>query len=300
MILSLCHYQLQIKGTKDFRSGFLLRYQNGEGDAFGYADIFPWAMFNDPDLGEIPDLLRKHRNLPPLLERSIHFAQRDAQARAQGISLLKGRKVNNHFSLPFFSDNNLQDAVDSLGKGFQRIKVKLGRQIDQEHYYLKELFPFLEDKTLRVDFNGRATGDYIEFLQNYSQSIEFIEDPFTDPELWQKGALEFAYDYPSFSRELVDCPWTIWKPAKQPIPETMADKSVFTSYLGHPVGQIHGMVTALEAGEQIHDYGFASHWAYETNRFSERLIEQGRELSAPDDVGIGFTDLLESLKWEVL
>lgn len=291
----LSPYKLHTQPEGRLREGFLLKLKTSEFTA-GYADIFPWPEFGDPSFKDIPALI-KNKQWTPLLEKSFHFAKKDGKARQEKKSLLEGKILKNHYlviDLQNFSLKLLQKLVE---KGFKRIKVKVGKDSSLELRKIEEISKHRpSDFLLRLDCNTQASLPFISDLCQFKEAIEYIEDPFSNSELWNNNPL-FAYDHPGFAYEKVKTKWQIIKPAKQSYIKNFNTRPVFTSYMDHPVGLAHAFCEAFETMEQKDDYGFLSHNCYQPTNFHDYFKTEGPCLSFVAESGIGFTDLLNAMNW---
>jgi len=324
-------YQLFPKGklgskavNAPFRQGALLRITFSNGKA-GYSDCFPW-----PELGDVPLATQlcflKEGKLTTLTERSLEFAKIDAEARSEGKSLFKDAVFpQNHFLV---TDYRLLDEgrLKALSEdGFSLLKVKVGSQPIQEAEKIKELFPLLKELSiqLRLDFNSSLTPEqveeFLELLGPASLQIDFIEDPTGyHPEVWkslqEKWNIRLAIDRidpeqisqldpTSFSVLVVKPAIQDWKKMAS-IAKQMGVSLVVTSYLDHPIGQLYATWVAVQLHAdphiQLEPCGLISQIAYEPNAFSVLLATKKNRLELPLDLGIGFSSVLEGLKWEEL
>lgn len=275
-----------LKGQRT-RHGMLLKVEYPDGKT-GYSDLHPW-----PELGDEPLLQQyaqlKKGQLTNVAKRSLYFAKIDANARAEGVNLLKGRSVPESHFLAYVGD-------EIPDEGWKTVKIKVGsHQIDALLAYL----PTIQQK-VRLDCNCHADLDFISELRPYLDRIEFIEDPAPfHSQRWKeclaKHHVTFAID--RLNKEILndfpDCV-NIYKPAVEsfsPHPRT-----VVTSYLGHPIGQL---CAAYEASLlPVHlTAGLNSHRIYEPNSFSEQLCWSGPKFKAPAGHGFGYDDLLDELEW---
>jgi O-succinylbenzoate synthase len=253
------------------RRGALIRIDGG------VADVHPWPELGDAPLNE--QLARLARGeTTPLTAQSLAFAREDAEARREGRSLFNGLTIpDSHWPgrhpPPAFDTVKLKSAED-LPAGVR----------------------------LRIDFNSTLTPD--QFLQIAEtlpkERIDFIEDPCPyDSSTWrmlrEKTGLNLALDRGT-ERESVDV--IVIKPAVQQPPNTQdsALSTVVTSYMDHPIGQLHAARVAARLATNPR-CGLVTHVLFEPNAFSERLALDGARLVPPGGIGIGFEDLLENLDW---
>ncbi|HKO59434.1 MAG TPA: hypothetical protein VJ276_26435, partial [Thermoanaerobaculia bacterium] len=154
---------------------------------------------------------------------------------------------------------------------------------------------------LRIDYNALLSAD--EFLEVAAslpaERIDFIEDPCPyDAATWrmirERTGLRLALDR-GLEMEGVDV-WVV-KPAVQELgpPDRPI---VITSYMDHPVGQLHAAFVAAQRTTEV--CGLVTHVLYEPNEFSESLRLDGARLVPPPGTGVGFDDALERLEWRRL
>src|ERR1700759_2831740 len=106
------------------RPGALIRVQGG------HADIHPWPELGDAPLDE--QLVRLARGeTTPLTRASLRMAKIDAAARAAGRSLLADRTIPVSHHLVVDLDAPFDPAALST-QGFDRVKIKLGRDLARE------------------------------------------------------------------------------------------------------------------------------------------------------------------------
>ena len=189
MKISCCRYRLTPMASigaiasSEPREGALLKV-DFPGIGVGYADCHPW-----PELGDLPLLgqLQKLSSLEttPLTSRSLSFAQVDAQARSQGISLFQEIQIpSSHFLVPKPELLESLKLEDLSSQGFRQIKIKLGREPKGEAKLLLKVFPvFLKlGLKMRLDFNSSLSVEsfeqFLEELGPARECLDFIEDPF--------------------------------------------------------------------------------------------------------------------------
>lgn len=297
--LWLSPYTLLHVKTGGARQGFLLKIQTSE-FAEGYADIFPWLEFGDPDLKDIPKMLRQDPMTSSLLQRSIYFAQRDGLARMQRKPLGLGQKIKNHYLVENIDDRTPEEIQKALQKGFDRFKLKVGRDWSQERQLLQNMSPVFGKAKWRLDCNLKGQVIDWDYLEAFREQIEFIEDPFPEPNKWS-STWPWAYDQPQFAKDEVSVQWQILKPAKQSF-KTIDQKQniIVTSYMDHPVGIAHSFAECQENISQSHDFGFMSFSCYKETPFHSHFKSDGPWLRTEPDCGIGFTDLLRQQPWVAL
>ncbi len=295
MRLCLSPYHLESK-TGEVRRGYLLKSQASD-QAPGYSDIFPWVEFGDPSFDEIPLMIQNGQSTP-LIRKSLYFSRRDALERTAKSRLLSGKTVRNHFFVFGPAETWVESVGAALARGFKSVKIKVGRSPEQEIPVLKKMLDFdLSAPWLRLDFNGSGTRQYFEKIESLNGIVQFVEDPFKDPESWAGWDWPWAFDHPGFPEGRVSYSYRIVKPAKQDWESDENHPLIFTSYLGHPVGIAHAMVDALQSGQQIYDYGLMSQNYYKETKFHHFLNSTGPHLTIAGEYGIGFDDLFDELPW---
>lgn len=302
MSLFLSPYQLKTVSQGQVRKGYLLKLSTDQFSQ-GFADIFPWPEFGDPNWEAIPKILKSHllnsSPLPPLLSRSVAMATSDGLARAKKTSLLSGKRVRNHFLVPDSSPGSLSLVSRALEEGFDRLKLKVGRNFSQELSFIEKISGEWPDAIWRLDCNGLGEQVDWQALSSFKKVIEFIEDPYPEPQRWF-GDWPWAYDQPPFSRDQVQVNWQVMKPAKQEPKNIQAKKVVFTSYLDHPVGQAHALLVASAQATDKVTCGLMSQHIYQPTAYHQDLCVEGAELSVRAGLGIGFDKHFEKENWEPL
>lgn len=275
-----------LKG-KHVRHGALLRVQYPDGKT-GYADLHPWPELGDEPLQEQYQKLTQGL-LTNVTRRSLYFAKLDAQARAEGKLLLEGKSIpDSHY---------LAEIGEEVPPGWHTIKVKVtpDRFTDLVAY-----LPAVSQK-VRIDCGGKGDLSWLIRLKPFADRIEFIEDPApyntgTWSQAIERYAIPFGIDrlHKEILEELPQC-INIYKPAVEAyIPH---DKTVVTSYLGHPLGQVCAAYEASMIPNPL-IAGLNSHLVYESNSFSEQLSQGSPAFTVPQGAGFGFDDELEALKWQ--
>ncbi|HYM61887.1 MAG TPA: hypothetical protein VEZ11_13455 [Thermoanaerobaculia bacterium] len=296
------------------RRGALLRIDDG------FADLHPW-----PELGDAPlddQLARLARGqTTPLTRASLRLAAIDGTARREGRSLFQDSAIPaSHFLITEVSGSF--DAATVAARGFDTVKVKMGRNLAAERAWLDCQAPVLRDFGLkvRIDFNGVPDATEIEtFLAALSDvargRIDFIEDPCRyDGEVWHALSSRFgcrlALDRgdPATSSDGVAV--VVVKPAFQDDQEVIRLASergqmvVITSYMDHPIGQLGAAFCAARAAAEhpniIGRCGLLTHALFEPDAFLEQMYANGPHLLPPGGTGLGFDGLLDQLPWKQL
>lgn len=313
MRIQHCPYRLEMRGTnKKGRQGSLLRVIFKDG-LIGFTDCHPWPEVGDQPL-ENQLLSLKAGNPTSLLDCSLRFARLDAEARNSRHSLLTQSTIpDSHF---FISDllNLNEDALQNIiQQGFRYIKAKVGNSLPAEIAQLLKLFANRSGSIgLRLDFNEKIhSREFVAFLNSIEplwKSIDYIEDPTPyNPEEWtefqQSYPIALACDrlsaacrfYPRSARYL------IIKPAIQPLhlfKDVPKERMIVTSYLGHPLGQLHAAYAAMQFDPQkCRIHGLLGHYVYHPNAFSQALSAQGPAFTVPHGYGFGFDEELSQLSW---
>ena len=238
------------------RDGALLRTEEG------FADVHPWPELGDAPLDEQLEQLARGETTP-LTRRSLWFASQWKRDLFDGLTIPRSHWPGS-------------DPPD----GFDIAKIKMPGGVLPERV------------RLRLDFNndGEAFARVGPTLPR--ERIDFIEDPCPyDPVAWreirQRG-FRLALDR-QVSVEAVDV--LVVKPAVQDVPD-VAIPVIITSYMDHPIGQLHAAYVAANSTETC---GLVTHVLYENDAFIERMKIVDARLVPPD-----FTDLLEALPWKRL
>ena len=240
------------------RRGALIRV--GE----GFADIHPWPELGDPTIDEQLALLARGQTTP-LTRRSLWFASEWRAGMFDGLTIPRSH----------WPGSDPPEEFDTA-----KIKIPGGVLPDRVR--------------LRLDFNGNGDASARVAAALPRERIDFVEDPCPyDAATWTRlraeTRLRFALDRGD-AEEGVDV--LVVKPAVQDVPRT-AKEIVITSYMDHPIGQLHAAYVA--AGCRPHTAGLITHVLYERDVFIERMRIDDTRLVVPD-----FSDLLESLPWKKL
>jgi O-succinylbenzoate synthase len=295
------------------RLGALLKIDH-PGLGIGYADLHPW-----PELGDLPlhtQLTQlKEGILTPLSRNSVEFTRIDAQARSSETHLWEGLAVPPSHALineigELFDERRLSEI---FSQGFDRIKIKLGRDPENEAILLNALARRLQGRALlRLDFNSILSPEiwraFVASLTDSAlQSIEFVEDPV----VWsaqsgfgpspERPSLAVDRDSDSVTESAICPPYFIIKPAVSDVGAILQRARawqkhiVFTSYLDHPLGQLWAAWAAATAARSmsVETCGLLSQGAYEDSVFSSLIVAQGPKLDPRNTIGICDSELLE-------
>jgi O-succinylbenzoate synthase len=236
------------------REGALLRV----GD--GFADVHPWPELGDAPLDEQLAMLARGETTA-LTRRSLWFASVWRRDLFEGLTIPRSHWPGS-----------------DPPEDFDVAKVKMPGGALPERV------------RLRLDFNndGEAFARIASTLPR--ERIDFVEDPCPyDAVAWgeiRHRGFRLALDR-HVATEAVDV--LVVKPAVQEVPD-VAIPIIITSYMDHPIGQLHAAYIAANSTETC---GLVTHVLYENDAFIERMkISDDARLIPPD-----FTDLLEALPW---
>ncbi|HET7433188.1 MAG TPA: hypothetical protein VFN10_00600 [Thermoanaerobaculia bacterium] len=254
------------------RDGALLRVGNG------FADVHPWPELGDAPLDE--QLARLARGeLTALTRASLQCAATDGAARERGMSLFEGLTI----PLSHWPGADPPD-------GFDTVK-------------LKDVTRIPDGVRVRLDFNGTLTGDEFLALDLPVERIDFVEDPCPyEVDVWRELRAEkdvrLAFDIgePPAERAF---DVLIHKPARIAEWPLFDGEVVVTSYMDHPLGQMHAAYVAA-----THDVsprcGLFTHVLYEADAFLDAVRADGARLRPPEGTGLGFDELLARVPWKKL
>lgn len=308
--------ELNARATKASRVGALLRV----GD--GFADLHPWPELGDVPLDEQLTLLASGTTTPST-EASLHLAKADGEARAAKRSLFQGLSIpkSHHLQLTTASEIDIRELAR---QGFERVKVKAGKDLDSERAWITEVLSEIDEThvtvKIRIDFNASVTLSQLEHFLSFipmslRRHIDFVEDPLPyDPDTWQElrdaHGVRLAADFEKPSDGFRGIDTLVIKPARENVAAQLAMaevhrlRVVVTSSLDHPVGQMGAAFVAARIQRDhpalLDDCGLLSHQIYQPNAFSDRIGSEGSRLIPPSGNGIGFDDLLAALPWERL
>lgn len=301
---------LNAKSVRNEHHGALIRV----GD--GYGCLHPWPELGDLVLEDQLDHLRDGK-MTPITRAALSCAQADAQARADGRSLFEGLQVpRSHATLPM-DEAAFQSAVDA---GFDRVKVKMGRDLEREAEFVKAMADRFPALRWRMDLNGtQKWQDVQRVVCSWDEAllvkIDFLEDAFSGPmgpisSLGDIETIPLAVDREVKAR-LEEFSTAILKPAINEMPsllkraQSAAKRVVITSYMDHPLGQTYAAWQAAVALRDFPDLidpcGLITHGLFEPDDFTEALGRPSPDFHPPSatgaGTGLGFDDLLERLPW---
>jgi len=303
---------LNAKSKRHAHHGALIRV--GDGD-YGYGCIHPWPELGDLDLEQTLSHLAEER-YTALSRCALQCAHSDAEARSENRSLFEGLTVPQSHATLMMDEADFQTAAEA---GFKMVKVKVGRDLDSEIEFIRAQSSRFDSLEWRLDFNGSQSLESVkQFLHALGEEtrdkIDFIEDAYLLNGSPWVNALG-PYDIPmAVDQEVKDACGgfgvAVIKPALNtptPILERAVEESkrvVFTSYMDHPVGQCFAAWQAALANQSypeiISTCGLVTHGLFEPDPFTVALGKPGPEFYYPAGTGLGFDELLKSLKWTPL
>jgi O-succinylbenzoate synthase len=249
------------------RQGALLRVGGG------FADVHPWPELGDAPLDEQLALLARGETTA-LTRRSLWFASIWRRDLFDGLTIPRSHWPGSN-----------------PPEGFDVAKVKMPGGTLPERV------------RLRLDFNADGAAFHRLAPSLPRQRIDFVEDPCPyDAGAWSEiraRGFRLALDRaaspspPPGDRQecLSSIDVRIVKPAVEDVPKSEVP-IIITSYMDHPVGQLHAAYVAANSTETC---GLITHVLYENDPFIERMAIEDARLVPPD-----FTDLLEALPWKRL
>lgn len=287
-------HALNRRSAQSCVEGFLIHH------AGGYGCVQPWPTLGHASLDDHWQALEQGFSLP-LLERALLCAQMDGAARVESRSWWKNADVpRSHATITDLDEKGF----DLSERGFTYAKLKVGVDGIEQLVHWSDHHP---DCALRLDFNevpalAEMQSWFSLLPERVIQRIDWIEDPFPfDALQWrrwqQETGFRLALDL-GLSDETAATEWqTIWKPAWQELPRTVAAESiVVTSAMDHPVGQCWAAYCAAQAGvKQV--CGLRTDHLFANDDFLERMGPWCPAWPKLGGTGMGFDDLLEKLPW---
>jgi O-succinylbenzoate synthase len=309
----ISRYRLKTRGylnavsTRREFEGALIR----SGDGFGC--IHPWPELGDPSLDKcLQDLAGPQRW--PIVRRALRCAEYDAAARGRDESLFDEMEVPpSHATLANIEVAAILQAVDA---GFNVIKLKTGRDLNQEAAFLDAMAAEFPALRWRLDFNESLTAEASAvFLTGLSdrarEAIDFVEDPCpyaesTWKELRCRTGVDLAVDLEASPLSAAAQVMVIKPAVDEPFSLAEAairhrQRVVLTSYMDHPLGQAFAAWEAARLELQFPGLtgvcGLQTHHLFAPSEFTEALGAWSPVFQAPAGTGLGFDDILETLPW---
>lgn len=307
--------------------GALLKVNDGIGC------LHPWPEFGDAPVNEQLDLLRDGGS-SKVIERALHMAAVDGEARRRGVSLFAGVEIPPcHYSWDSHQDAETQ-RQRVMEEGWQAVKTKGWGNVPEVLQYLEALcsstFQYRDlhsDSTsesrateravkLRIDFNSCLTeAEFVEFLTGLSAPVramlDFVEDPFPyDALRWSTVQEQYGIRL-ALDKQLrganVGFDVAVLKPGRREWREMVADlptsvRVVMTSAMDHAIGQSFAAYEAAmawrELGDRMDLCGLATNHLFVRDAFFERLSAYGGKLEVDrSGTGLGFDEVLQKLSW---
>jgi len=275
------------------RKGALLRVKFDKIDHFGYADLFSWPELGDPTIEELIESLKAHPYRQAAA--SLAWANYEAKAKQQGVSLINQTQVKNHKTM-----TELCEIEDF----YSHAKIKITSLAQY-----KEVLNFVKgnDKIFRFDFNGLLQTKDEATHYSIPSHVDFIEDPFMSSLMEDESALklfkcQIAVDKDETPKKIKLSDVWVVKPVYYS-PEYLLEqikgsqkRIVITSNMDHPLGQIIALHVAQHLPRETH--GLLTQHVYETHAHSD-WISQDKNilLSQGQGAGWGLDSQFETLNW---
>lgn len=294
---------------KQLRLGLILKISDHEGFE-GFASCHPWPELGDPSVGALLCWFRE-RIRTDLTERTLYYARVDLNFKHEGKSVFDGLHIpESHFLIQHFRYGLTPETWELIEKsGCKSIKLKVGNERPKEVYQVNKILEQCQERgiTIRLDFNAKYSqarvSEYLSKLA-HKELVDWIEDPCPfDAQDWQSLKDEFGIPL-ALDREVSDLALEsnaydviVIKPAVQDVDKMVLIAKernkgiVITSYLGHPIEQVAAAWEAakcLKRGDQLVGCGVVSHFAYNSNIYSEQLDVKNGRLIPPIGNGFGF------------
>ncbi len=302
--------------------GVLIRVDVGDDGAgnriFGYGCIHPWVELGDVALDDSLAMLADGE-MTVLARRAVQCAQVDGAARRVGQSLFQGLRVPASHGTLLMEASAVAEAVE---RGFTTVKLKAGRDLDNEARFIKEQAALYPDMRWRLDFNHSQSAAVVEgFLASLGEDVvgrlDFIEDGYLVDELaagagsLKVGGVPMAVDR-GVEEGSAEMDVAVIKPAVNESTGLLARARqlghgvVYTSYMDHPVGQCFAAYEAALAYRDHADLmttcGLVTHGLFEPDEalvgFLNKMGNPSPEFPVSTEAGLGFGDLLVNLEWE--
>ncbi len=298
---------------RDFH-GALIRVEGGVGC------LHPWPEFGDAPIEEQLDLLRTG-GTSKVIERALHMAAVDGDARRRGVSLFEGLEIPPcHYSW----DQNQPSPPQMqrvLQVGGHAIKTKGWQNVGEVLRWLDGFAARDPDGRirLRVDFNSclepRQFRNFMDWMSpRVRERLDFVEDPFPyDPAQWsevqQSHHVRLALDKQlrgatqGFDVAVLKPGRRDWRALTEELPA--GTRIVMTSAMDHAIGQSFAAYEAATAwrvfGAQMDLCGLSTEHLFAQDDFFALLHTKGGHLHVDRrGTGLGFNDALKKLPWQRL
>lgn len=272
----------------------------------GFGNIHPWPELGDAPLEEQLEALTNRRETP-LTRQALACCQLDGAARQAGRSLFANLPPipASHYLM---GTATAEEAI--VPEDISVIKLKCGPNAPKEAQRLQGFAEHWPDLRFRLDFNETLSREdwntFCNETQKIHDRIDFVEDPLPyAAERWEPLQAEVPFDLAvdrasDTSTSGFRC--RVIKPARQVFQHAPGERTIITSYLDHPIGQLFAAHTAATHADQIGSElcGLATHDQFENTEFSEAIQGSAGTLRVPEGSGLGFDELLSSIPWETL
>ena len=282
----------------------------------GFGSLHPWVELGDSNLDQLL-LELENGELSRQVKCAVHCAKVDRKARAAGVNLFTGLEVPDSHATIVRGMIGVEEAVAA---GFDAVKIKMGRDVNDDIAVVKEINAAYPELRLRLDFHAILGAGQMEFFikeigEGARKHIDFIEDPLPLGEpLWERmrdtyglktavdrgvagagGEYDFAVGKPAINHTDKICGAA----------QRAGRRVVVTSYMDHPIGQCYA---AYSAGLMNEKYlglinkraGLMTHGLFLDNAYANHLgkiATKWSSLNAEQGTGLGFDDLLEKEEW---
>lgn len=296
----------------------------------GVGCIHPWPEFGDSPVDEQIKILRAG-GTSRVIERALHMAAVDGDARRRGVSLFEGLEIPpSHYSWDQnqSSEAQMQRVTD---EGWRAVKTKGWGNVS-------EVLRWLDDRSVdfsppsadslraevgapfwRMDFNSCLTETQLNDLmtrmpEHLRSTLDFVEDPFPyNAEGWthtqRTHGIRLALD-----KQLRDAnagfDVAVLKPGRREWRELVGElpphvRIVMTSAMDHAIGQTFAAYEAAlawkELGLRMDLCGLCTEHLFEKDAFFERICSHGGNLEVDrSGTGLGFDAVIANLPWQKL
>jgi len=283
----------------------------------GYACLHPWVELGDLSLDKLLKQLVEGR-ISRQVKCALECADVDREARKAGVSLFDSINIPLSHATIVGGFIEVQKAVN---RGFDTVKLKMGRNVEENVSLFKEICSAFPELMIRLDFNGVSDFGSLEFLlskvsDGQRDQIDFLEDPLPiGDQRWlslrDKYGVKIGIDR-GVANVTGEFDISVLKPAindniKICDAAQMGGRMVvITSYMDHPIGQCYATYVAGKLSSQYlgvinERCGLVTHGLYEKDPFIERMGEIKPLLRLNNSgTGLGFDELLESVNWKRL
>ena len=306
MKLYIRPYHLNFKNKKKPLHGALLLFEFSSG-AKGYSDFLPHPhLTKEKSLKEqLEDVKKGKESLRFQLAKKT--AQRDALGREKKINLFFGLKVpESHFLIEDLNHFTFQDMDKIQLFNYKTVKLKVSKDLKNLNH-LKELQKKNPHLKWRLDGNGHLKKSrWFEFKKKFHflwHNLEFIEDPFLQPETFNQKETLFAEDWIPNSKSSI----RIVKPTRDPLSSLQSEVAasrwkhiVFTHNQDSLLGQAIAAYWAAQfykVQPRFYCSGAFKCFSFKEARWTAPLKETPH-FECPSGFGLGFGNLLEKENWK--